>query len=326
MRNKFKRTRIMGKLSVQSFAKLPNDYAIVERSRSLSLLEEKLIYMLINAMQKRYESEKKNAVIDYDYIASDIIGFDDYRNTMQISSKDNSELIATLKDLFNFTLYVEYNQAIEFIHLFERIRIEKSTLTITYKFHNCFIMYFTGICKDYFKLSIQEVISLNSTYAIRIYQILKTKQNMTICEFEYSIDELKKMLNIQDKYGRYNDFKRFVIELSKQQINDSEVSEFSIDYEEIKTSRAVTSIKFHILKKGKNYYDEQQTLPNYKIDLIKKICQNIKKSDKSKTTVEFILAEKILQELTHKKPLLPLVRNYLLTIERHLDKKFHVFD
>ncbi len=316
----------MAKLSVQSFAKLPNDYAIVERSRSLSLLEEKLIYMLINTMQKRYEGEKKNASIDYDYIASGSVGFEEFRQIMQINCKDNKIIIQSLKDLFNFTLYVDFDNILKFIHLFEEMEIDKTRLVINYKFHNRFIMYFTGICKDYFKLSIQEVISLNSTYAIRIYQILKTKQNMTICEFEYSIDELKKMLNIQDKYERYNDFKRFVIELSKQQINDSEVSEFSIDYEEIKTSRAVTSIKFHILKKGKNYYDEQQTLPNYKIDLIKKICQNIKKSDKSKTTVEFILAEKILQELTHKKPLLPLVRNYLLTIERHLDKKFHVFD
>ncbi|MEY2888203.1 MAG: hypothetical protein RL027_543, partial [Pseudomonadota bacterium] len=96
--------------------------------------------------------------------------------------------------------------------------------------------------------------------------------------------------------------------------------------EEIKTGKAVTSIKFHILKKGKNYYDENGTLPRYKLDLIKKICQNIKKADKSKSSVEFILAEKILHELTHKKPVVAMLRNYLLTIERQLDKKFHVFD
>ena len=91
----------MAKLQVQAFAKIPNEYISIERSRSLSLLEEKLVYMLINAMQKRWESTKKLEQIDFKFIASGTVSFTDFRRIMQISSKDNKELLASLKVLFN---------------------------------------------------------------------------------------------------------------------------------------------------------------------------------------------------------------------------------
>ncbi|MEY2888206.1 MAG: hypothetical protein RL027_546, partial [Pseudomonadota bacterium] len=257
-------------LSVQSFAKLPNDYVIIERSRGLSLLEEKLVYMLINSMQKRYEDSKREEQFDYNYIASASISFDEFVENMQIGSTNRKEIALALENLILFAIAIRTSKQDRFLTMFTEFIADYETNTIAYRFNDSFIMYFTDICKDYFKLSVQEVIALNSTHAIRIYQILKTKQNMTQCAFEYNVLELKKMINIQDKYKLYSDFKRKVIELAKQQINNSEASQFNIDYEEIKTGKAVTSIKFHILKKGKNYYDENGTLPRYKLDLIKK--------------------------------------------------------
>ena len=155
----------MAKLQVQAFAKIPNEYISIERSRSLSLLEEKLVYMLINAMQKRWESTKKLEQIDFKFIASGTVSFTDFRRIMQISSKDNKELLASLKVLFNFTLYVNHIGITDFVHLFERMKVDETTLTINYQFHNCFLEYFTGICRDYFKLSVEEVVGLNSTYS-----------------------------------------------------------------------------------------------------------------------------------------------------------------
>jgi len=303
----------MAKLQVQSFAKIPNKYVSIERSRSLSLLEEKLVYMLINSMQKRWESVKKLEKIDYDFIASGIISFEDYRNTMQIKSKDNREIIETLKDLYNFTLLIENNNILKFMHFFAHFDVDKTNHTIQYKFSERFIQYFTGICRDYFKLSVEEVVGLNSTHAIRIYQLLKINQNMDKKQFEYSIEEIKKQLNIEEKYDRYSSFKSKIIELSKTQINSSEASQFNIDYEEIKTGKAVTSIKFHILPKGKNYYQEQNLIAGYKMDQITKKCQGWKKEYKQHDVV-YILADKILSELKTKKPSRVAIASWLDTI------------
>jgi plasmid replication initiation protein len=303
----------MAKLQVQSFAKLPNEYVSIERSRGLSLLEEKLVYMLINSMQKRWESVKKLEKIDYDFIASGVISFDEFTETMKIGAKDTKIIYQSLKDLFDYSLAVHQNNETRFIHFFGDMIIKHDLKEIKYKLGEVFIQYFTGICRDYFKLSVEEVVGLNSTHAIRIYQLLKTKQNMDKKEFEYSITEIKNQLNIEQSYPRYNNFKVRVLELAKTQINSSEASQFNIDYEEIKTGKAVTSIKFHILPKGKNYYQEQNLIAGYKIDQITKKCQGWKKEYKQHDVVH-ILADKILSELKAKKPSRVAIASWLDTI------------
>lgn len=303
----------MAKLKVQSFAKIPNEYVSVERSRGLSLLEEKLVYMLINAMQKRWESTKHLEQFDYEFIASGVISFDEFSTTMQIGAKDDKIIYQSLKDLFDYSLAVHQNNDTRFIHLFGDMIIKHETRQIKYKLGEVFVEYFTGICRDYFKLSVEEVIGLNSTHAIRIYQLLKTKQNMDKREFEYSIAEIKQQLNIDKKYSRYNDLKVRVLELTKTQINSSDASQFNIDYEEIKTGKAVTSIKFHILPKGKNYYQENNLIAGYKLDQINKNCNKWKK-EHDENDVVYILSDKILNELKSKNPSRVVVANWLDTI------------
>lgn len=303
----------MAKLQIQSFAKIPNDYVSVERSRGLSILEEKLVYMLINTMQKRWESVKKLEQVDYNYIASGVISFDEFINTMQVGAKDNKLIYQSLKDLFDYSLTVHQSNETRFIHLFGDMIIKHDARQIQYKLGDVFVEYFTGICKDYFRLSVEEVIGLNSTHAIRIYQLLKTKQNMDKKEFDYSIDAIKNHLGIEKKYSLYGHFKSRVLETSKQQINASNASQFNIDYEEIKTGRAVTAIKFCILPKGKNYYQENNLIAGYKIDQLTKLCLKWKK-ESNETDVVYILADKILVELKNKKPNRNVIANYVDTI------------
>lgn len=303
----------MAKLKVQSFAKIPNDYVSVERSRGLSLLEEKLSYMLINAMQKRWEGTKKLEQIDYDFIANGIISFDDFITTMQIGSVNRKEISASLKDLLLFAIGIRTSTKDNFLTMFKQFVADYETNEISYKFNDVFVEYFTGVCRDYFMLSVNEVIGLNSTHAIRIYQLLKTKQNMDKKELAYSITEIKNLLNIDKKYSRYNNFKQFVLDASKSQINTSEASQFNIDYEEIKTGKAITSIKFHILPKGKNYYQENNLIAGYKLDQITKHCNKWKK-EHDKNDVAYILADKILTELKTKKPSRVAIANWLDTI------------
>lgn len=307
----------MAKLKVQSFAKVPNKFVSIERSRGLSLLEEKLVYMLINSMQKRYESTKKLASVDFDFIATGIISFDDFQKTMQIGSVNRKEIGEALQNLILFAIAIKTATKDKFMTMFKEFSADYESNTIEYKFNDCFVQYFTGVCRDYFQLSVNEVIALNSTHAIRIYQILKTRLNMieqAQREPVFIINELKKLLNIETKYPRYNNLKTRVLEVVKQEINSSEASAFDINYGEIKTGKAVTSIKFLIIPRGKNYYDEKNIIAGYRIDQINKLCLTWTKEYK-KHDVVYILAEKIQQEMKHKKPSQAMIRNYFDTIK-----------
>jgi plasmid replication initiation protein len=298
----------MAKLQVQSFAKLPNKYVFIERSRGLTILEEKLIYMLINSMQKRFESTKKIDVIDFNYIASDVIKFDDFTSTMQIGSANRKEIGERLKGLLLFALAIREEKKDRFLTMFSEFSADYETNSIEYKFNDSFIKYFTGICRDYFTLEIQEVISLNSSHAIRIYQLLKSKLNMDDKEHKYTIVELKKLLNIETKYTLYSNFKQCVLEVAKQQINASEVSKFSIDYIEIKKGKSVVEIEFKIISNCKNYYVANNKVPNYKLSQLQKKCLEWLKD---KNSIVRITAEKLQAELKMKKPLRATIAYYL---------------
>lgn len=96
-----------------------------------------------------------------------------------------------------------------------------------------------------FKLA--NVLNLKSKYAIRIYEILKSyeyrKNKYTVIE----ISELRLMLGISDtEYNRYDNFKRKVILQAQKEINKK--TDLSFDFEEIKTGKKVTSLKFIISK------------------------------------------------------------------------------
>lgn len=307
----------MAKLLVQNYAKIPNEYVAIERSRGLSVLEEKMVYLLINAMQKRFEHTKKSGNIDYEYVASGQLTCQEFSNIMQ-TTNNLKQIKEGVQDLHTLSFAITFGHEIRFIHLFKEFRVNTEIKEIRYFFDDNFMHFFTGICKNYFSLEIQEVIGLNSSHSIQIYQTLKSKLNMDKKEHEYTITELKKMLNIEKKYQMYNNLKQKVLEVARNQINNSQASKFTIDYEEIKTGKSVTSIRFIIQPRGKNYYVETNKIAKYKIEQVSKL---ITKWYRHPDSIVRLLSDKIAIELKHKNPNRVLITNYIDTIETFLTQK-----
>jgi len=99
--------------------------------------------------------------------------------------------------------------------------------------------------KNFTALPLNNLMQFKSIYAIRIYELLKQKQ--TLGERALKIDDLRKLLGISTKeYKKYNDFKRFVLNISQREINEK--SDIWIEFEEIKEGRKVHEIGFRINK------------------------------------------------------------------------------
>ena len=99
----------------------------------------------------------------------------------------------------------------------------------------------------YTSYKLENVLRLGSTYAIKIYQMLK--QYEKIGQRKFSVVDLKHTLAIQEKktYERYSQFKRGVLEVSKAHINEH--TDIHIEYEEIKLGKSVDKIRFFIKTK-----------------------------------------------------------------------------
>ena len=87
------------------------------------------------------------------------------------------------------------------------------------------------------------------------------KQYASIGNRAVSLIDLREYFGISEaQYKKFNNFKKDVLERSKREINSK--TDILIDYEEIKTSRRVTSIRFNIKENpnyGKTHFEKAQS-------------------------------------------------------------------
>ncbi len=91
-----------------------------------------------------------------------------------------------------------------------------------------------------------DIIKLKSAYAMRIYELLK--QYERIGSRTFTVQRLKELLGIEDQYPVYADFKKRVLVKAQQEINKH--TDISFSFEEMKTGRKITEIKFLLSSKS----------------------------------------------------------------------------
>lgn len=91
------------------------------------------------------------------------------------------------------------------------------------------------------------ILSMQSFYAVRLYELIKCYDGISRCEkdyLEFSIEYLREYFCCEKKFSRISDFKKYVIETAIKEINNK--SDTWLDCEYIKTGKSITSIKFYI--------------------------------------------------------------------------------
>lgn len=113
--------------------------------------------------------------------------------------------------------------------------------------NNFFIPYFVDIQEKFTNINFRFIVSLKSSYAIVLYKLLKQYQQ--IGKREFSVEELKKQMGIENKksYTIYNNFKTKVIKAAMDHINKN--SDINVSLKETKLSRKVERVEFLITKK-----------------------------------------------------------------------------
>ena len=92
--------------------------------------------------------------------------------------------------------------------------------------------------------NVTKYIGLGATNAQRLYELLRMwTGNKTI--IEYSVDEIKEYLMLQNKYKVFNNFRVRVIESAVKELREKELLDiYNVEY--VKTGRKVSSIKFYV--------------------------------------------------------------------------------
>lgn len=103
--------------------------------------------------------------------------------------------------------------------------------------------FYTNLTKNYTLLELGTVMKFKSSYSIRIYTLIKQFQNLQPYR-KINIEELKQKLGVEKVYARMNNFKVYVLDVAKKEINEL-LPYLNFDYELVKLGRSYTDVRFH---------------------------------------------------------------------------------
>jgi len=107
---------------------------------------------------------------------------------------------------------------------------------------------------NFTRLNLEVASSLKSVHTQRLYEICCQYRDGKL-KYRPSIEELKQMMMIEDKYPLYANFKSRVLEPARKELHElylNNESDVCFIYHEHKTSRQVTHILFEIKSKERN--------------------------------------------------------------------------
>ena len=192
----------------------------------------------------------------------------DFKELAELKRKDLYWAVKeSLKELLEKPLYIpkgkdENDNSFLMLNWVASAEYKEGEGMIEFEISNKLRPYLLEAQKRFLKYKLENILSLKSSYSIRMYEILKDwfetynrYKNKT--EKIISLDELRQTLEISNGY-RYYDIKKRILEKAKLEL--AKHTDIIFDYEEIKTGRKVTHLKFRIKENYKNCDKELKKL------------------------------------------------------------------
>lgn len=224
-------------------AKIYKADELMQKARfSLSLTEQRLILYAISKIQPNHDASEIYKIDMGDFFK--VCGISD--NESYTRTKDH------LKRLADKSWWLKQDRSESLVRWFSVVRIFEQSGVIHLKFHEDMFPYLFELARrmrengrTYTSYEFRYVLPMRSTYSIRLYELLKSYQKNNQRWF-FNLNQLKNLLDCEN-YGRYPDFRRFVLEPAVNEIN--KFTDIKISAEPIKQGRKVESIEFAMLDK-----------------------------------------------------------------------------
>ena len=117
-----------------------------------------------------------------------------------------------------------------------------------------------ALTKEFTRYSPYTAVILRSTYSQRFYEFCCRFRDTG--NWHVSIEELRTMLKLENKYSSYGLFKQKVVDVAQkelQELYNNNESDVCFVYDELKTKRAITHLHIRIKAKEKNKGAEEST-------------------------------------------------------------------
>jgi len=211
---------------------------IIQKARfQLSLQEQKIILYLISRIKPS----------DEDFVHHDfsIVEFCKVCGIDHSSGGNYKAVKEAIKTLSDKSVWLLFETGVEvLVRWINKAWLSKKSGVIRLRLDDDMKPYLLQLRERFTQYELLYTLAMRSQYSIRLYELLKSYEYKGGWLFE--IDELKQLLSAE-KYTRFPDFKRYILDTALREIND--LSDLIVSYEIIKVGRKYGKVEFEIKRK-----------------------------------------------------------------------------
>jgi len=212
---------------------------IIEASYRLSVAEQRVILSAIS--QVRRDKPVTDEVL-YSVTAAEIAklcGTDPntaYRDLQNAAERLQTRRVSLILEPDGVTIRSKRRRVTCWVQTVDYIDQEGR---IEMRFGKDILPYLTGLQREFTRYALSDVAKMTSAYGIRLYELLvQWPEGHRVV----ALDDLRRWLQLEDRYPSIKDFKRWVLDPAVEQINVH--SPLMLTWEQRKTGRKVTHLVF----------------------------------------------------------------------------------
>lgn len=207
---------------------------LIEARYKLSLNEQKFVLKTISKLKPTDEN-----------FGEYVITVDEFYRILGLESKKTAyrDLKRISKSILKKPLTIPEPDGDLICNWFSSIKYKDNEGFVMVSHDPKLIPYLLMIQEKFTAYKLENILHLRSAYSIRIYELLR--QYLAEKVRTIPLTELRELLGIEPKqYSRFNDFKRFVLDVAKKELPKQ--TDIGFTWAPIKTGRKITAIKFKI--------------------------------------------------------------------------------
>lgn len=201
---------------------------VIEASYTLSTLEQRLVLSAIAQVPK---GEEITDAVLYPITLEDVVKLG---GDAKIFNRDLKEALNRLYD--RSIVLRDMDESTSFRWIQQKRETKGGEFSI--RFSAPILPFLSNLKTEFTKYLESDIVGMSSPYAIRFYELMM--QYRSIGKREISLEDLRWMFQLQDKYPVWADLKRWVIDQATKEIN--QYSPYKLTVESKKTGRKITSI------------------------------------------------------------------------------------